>query len=1495
MRLQLIVQRHGLPPTHVLWNVTSSGDTQTTGRGITISQFLEQVNEIIPLESDDWGLEDYSVEVAGFECLHFSDLGSVLRDEDEVTIRPLQTSDLRVRRLTGRHQISSDGKHLIDGVAFGRPYLRRTDRPSIRIPPRKRRRLTYDEDENEIENAEVDGDRPERQLVVKAGFEDVDEGTERMDGDINEGARRLLDAAMLDFDSGDDMDDTDFDPSEVRGGPGGLRGEEKPARTQGPSRRRNAAERERYVTRSRTRGTGIILEDGHILELVDENGEPYPGEYDNALLDYFEQSEDDLAQRLPAAEAMNTSTEPGRSSRKSRLTSSRLLSQSVLPQLKSQPPSAKTVRFGNVDNEDHKEVAGFVNDEEDDEDFQPGNALNDDETDEMSSEGSSDSEDATETLSSLSAPPSSSESSFISPSSSEEESAGSAPQEVPSQPQAKQKRRGSRAKEIPTKVGITPKADLLQHEKRPIQSSPPGEGLQATRKRNQRRRDKKKLTYLKKIGELDLEATIRDLEEYRAKDDTVITPEPSQGQLDEQTQIAKKLGDFQTKREELLASLASGGVNIGDSGLGIGIKKAHEPDVASAKGSANNSRQDMGEDMQNIAPSALLKPTAFETPAGASKISDTPMTMPTTAIIEAASEQSRRRNKLDIASSRRLLFGSLGVRTPKTKDDEQKLRDDFMKHARIPSIRKLSPAHIRFDDAGVAVAAAGTVSDLDGDQNPNGQKGSGEAAKEAGESWKAKINLSAVECCREGIKLSTPPFPFVQRWDPQQQGDALSGRARKKKGKAKKRKRDEAKFYEGDEPYLDGQNAIHVDYAEPEADVDLNYDEPMESLRSENGKHQDIDEVNAAINEQFMRDAEGLSASAAQPNGEEEDLIAIPNNLSSYPLVAESEIQTGCIIAFKQLDMSEGTNWQPRISDYRTARVESFLDDGTLQMMLAKRDRRDRELIYDEKTGDRIYGKFEMPGYDGDDAPEDDGFIEVAFGELIEPKLLQVAEQPSGDQFKNVSNKYFTADGVVEGVEVTASSNIADLSELSNVVTDVTSPVTEQSERPVSVSDSARLEITKLIKDAGFRSSLGSVVDQSIDQPAAIKEADQKLSDDPYVEDNRSGLSTPRFNGFGSSPPPSGPSIQESSPQHTTTSIPKTQFTGDTRRKPTFGRKASQQAEDPTKLYPELPIMSSQRSAGNIEADVSVDDGFRFGSDVNHSEVASENSEGLIENTQPYDDTAGSPLWTSSPFQPGPSTKILGCNIDSDKSDTHLNQAFQALGFESSEIEDDVLLTTFEIKSSENPSNTVHLKDALCTIAKSRQSSTLLTYLQHLANQFTSSHNHEPSSPTINELPSVEEPSGIRSLAPSSDNEFPSLESVISTARSSFESVKDERRSAQPQSQAEMRKQLDAVPEYRPASNDSPFSPDEDGQGETTPKASQQPVQTQASYVIDLTQSSDPVSGAVEEDDDDDGDGSMGNGSSLPRGPGWVRKRKGGGSVGANKRVKRVGRRGGSV
>lgn len=126
MRLHLVISRHGLPITRILWTTTTTpgsppgyGAQQRSGAaptiastrtphlalangassaagGYTVAQLLEDVNDVVPLETEPsmfdldpefsgtWGLEDYVVEVDGSECLHFMEIGGLLRDGDEV-------------------------------------------------------------------------------------------------------------------------------------------------------------------------------------------------------------------------------------------------------------------------------------------------------------------------------------------------------------------------------------------------------------------------------------------------------------------------------------------------------------------------------------------------------------------------------------------------------------------------------------------------------------------------------------------------------------------------------------------------------------------------------------------------------------------------------------------------------------------------------------------------------------------------------------------------------------------------------------------------------------------------------------------------------------------------------------------------------------------------------------------------------------------------------------------------------------------------------------------------------------------------------------------------------------------------------------------------------------------------------------------------------------------------------------------------------------------
>jgi hypothetical protein len=80
MRLGLTIIRHRLPATEILWALPEEQNNPST----TVARLLAQIDEIIPLEAEHWGLEDYVVTVDGFECLHFQTVGNVLKDGDHI-------------------------------------------------------------------------------------------------------------------------------------------------------------------------------------------------------------------------------------------------------------------------------------------------------------------------------------------------------------------------------------------------------------------------------------------------------------------------------------------------------------------------------------------------------------------------------------------------------------------------------------------------------------------------------------------------------------------------------------------------------------------------------------------------------------------------------------------------------------------------------------------------------------------------------------------------------------------------------------------------------------------------------------------------------------------------------------------------------------------------------------------------------------------------------------------------------------------------------------------------------------------------------------------------------------------------------------------------------------------------------------------------------------------------------------------------------------------
>merc|ERR1712230_89455 len=126
-----------------------------------------------------------------------------------------------------------------------------------------------------------------------------------------------------------------------------------------------------------------------------------------------------------------------------------------------------------------------------------------------------------------------------------------------------------------------------------------------------------------------------------------------------------------------------------------------------------------------------------------------------------------RRSKPDVAGSKRLLLGSLGVRVPKTQQE----KDALQKKLKDRNNQRMAPPP-DLEAPALAPKIASKTTPTEDQQ--------GHESEDDDESWREKIDLNAVECCEEGINLSTPPFPFYQRWDPQQRrkkSKARNGRA----------------------------------------------------------------------------------------------------------------------------------------------------------------------------------------------------------------------------------------------------------------------------------------------------------------------------------------------------------------------------------------------------------------------------------------------------------------------------------------------------------------------------------------------------------------------------------------------------------------------------------------------------------------------------------------------------------------------------------------------
>ncbi|OAF59991.2 hypothetical protein VC83_03149 [Pseudogymnoascus destructans] len=1045
MRLRLVVKRHDLPDAAIVWPVNDEAR-------VIVSQLLEQVNEIIPLESEgEWGLEDYAVEVRGretnYECLHFQDVKSILHGDDEVIIRPLLSDDIKQRRASGRYQITSDGIHLFDGAVFGRPRRRMIEsRPAVTINPRKRRRVTYtdtveddleDEDSDEsflrIEGIPQDvDDGGNQQLVVRADFDNDDEdeseddgnfesADEDMDEDLSvdegelEGELEALNAESDDdgasdkenikhgskmegVQTGDKLDPKshniiqlqeafpDAPPSicqqvmqncdmDVGAAYDTLSKGFKPERSKTAVRSRmwspKQTTKESRSSQVQTKSveaveqeTDFVAEDQDQVDDANDEEDEEEGsdeEDDGGMAGYYDshglppgsinigKGLSDIA-KSTLAQATNIPLPPSR--------------HSVLRRSDS-PSSSKSVRFV----EDaavlvHDPDAIALDDDSDDEDDEDFEVAGESESDSGSSSDSSDSDDEMEISAAPTVPTtevaddltsssgsddtssSESESESSSGSDSESESGSDSDSDSDSEPEV-----ASSKAPVEPKAPTASKPASSSTQKDTPKSVPPGEGRNSTKARNQRRRSGNILQRFKEKGILPAGVTLAEFGKLDIDSNT--TPEAAaealaiaRAQIEEEEAMGlraskgksskktNKEAEFEARRQELLASLSAGGVDVGAT-LSHGKAAAKAPNRAGSSRLADQSTPVPGSTDKDLTSSASAK----------------------------------KKSKIDVDAGRRLLFGALGIKNPKTKADEENIRNKLMKDVR--KVKEREPE--------VPVAAE-DEEDMDDD------------------TWREKITLRAVECCQEGIELSEPPFPFVQRWDPQQQNVYRKG---KRGGKGKRSQRNQSEYYEEEQASAKKQKRNH----------DSNgYDDYTEySEEGQNsGDFDQYDGVDGQANDQVMEDSQGVYSEPAEEN----DLPSLPADTSSLTDIEPKDMKPGMVVAFKQLIMSEATSWQPVISEYRTAVVNIVSDKNKVELTLAIRDREYPERYYNQETGERIYGKFEMPVEDEEEEEDlDDGFRALGFAELMEPKLLQA--EPENMKIDGlpeaVSNKDFCA------------------------------------------------------------------------------------------------------------------------------------------------------------------------------------------------------------------------------------------------------------------------------------------------------------------------------------------------------------------------------------------------------------------------------------------------------------------------------------------------------
>ncbi|KAM0196167.1 hypothetical protein ACHAPI_005894 [Fusarium lateritium] len=1008
IRLRLVIRRHSVPEVKLVWPCVATED-------LTVSKLVALVNEVVPLESGDWGLEDYVVELPdekgdSFELLHFQPVGKVLKQDDQVLIRSLSTDDLRRRRLSGRHQISYDGKHLIDGLAFGRPWLRAPrDRPALDLPPRKRARITHEEESDEDDASYADEDAQSEQLLLedstpstadesgsvrlRARFVDIDHLDDETDfqttgnvllqpavdeNDDEEEGSEISDDDELDDDLSDELRLLQEDNALVEQVP-----QEQQSLSEGLSENEDQDLQDLPPTNgfdvswldkmTSLRAAFPLTSISTISDELERNGKDlrttyhtlaatnkpiisYDEAMERALLGPGIEEPQSLGQQSSDAEESDSQVlrfpgqpEPANPTRPliqevddeqfplsasigvSNETSRPLIS--VVQEEDAEASSSSSssgsdsdsdsdedmIEKSELDSDSDSDDSDDFDDDSSDDSANPGlppsrfDMASSDDSDSSESDSDSDSNSDLSSDSSKAAEAlkdsAGSHSDDGSDSSSDSDSSSS-DSDSESEPEEISSKKEPQAKQSQAPVVPEPKpvSQAVDSVSKPVEETkPPGAGLTRTKKRNARRRDSKRIKAIQSLEDTQSQPSVNGTTSEEA--------------------------EFLARKRALLSV----------------VSDENEDAQSPPKDTSVPETRPM-----------IVEVEMEETPASTTN-QDAPSA--------EESSSTQRRHKVDMGAGRRLLLGALGLKNPKSKADEDKLRENLMK-----DVKPLQNPRLQIVET-----------------KPNGVEPIVNQEAEDPEAWRKKISYRAVECCQDDVVLSEPPFPFVQRWDPQQQ---YSTRKRKRNSQSFN---DEI-YYEEDSQWNEDGDGEWNDNSQKKKKkkskkrkgkgaYDGGYDEEEETPEGSYGETGANDDEDIVLNYDDIPSKPSLEDSQFT---DMDDLPSLPSDLSTLPGLEFSQTKPGMVITWKQLLLSKATKWQPEMVP-TTGLILSISEDRNLHVLLAKRDRDEDDKEYDEHTGQRVYAKFEAPDFDDDNEEEDDGRRDISWTDMSDPRLVQPA------------------------------------------------------------------------------------------------------------------------------------------------------------------------------------------------------------------------------------------------------------------------------------------------------------------------------------------------------------------------------------------------------------------------------------------------------------------------------------------------------------------------